>query len=304
MLKSEALRAFVVVAECGSFTLAARQLEVSVMAVSKQVSGLEAKLNQGLLVRTTRRLHLTEFGREFLLRAQQILAQHQALDEWLLGGPDKVAGTLSVVSQSAQTYEETVLPYMAEFHQKYPQLIVKLDLREQVLDVEQHQYDIYWGVSDYLGEQHTGLKRRIMWQAPYGIFASKGYLKKFGVPKTPDDLDNHQMISQIRAEDFGYLVVNSVVDSTSTEFDYRQMPSSIQSACNHTQLALQDLGLFNAMADNNDIVHHLATGELVAVLKPYWYQPITAYIYYHQVKFEQAKVRAFIDFFMSKSSEW
>lgn len=310
MFKIETLLAFAQVAKHGGFTAAAKAQGQTAMAFSKQVSGLEQRLGNALFERTTRTLRLTEFGVQFLQRVKPLLAEHQALDGWVEGLNGRIAGSLTVLAQGELTYQETVFPFLAEFCALYPELDIKLDVSEKVIDIDVDKYDVYWGVADYLGERHPGLKRRLMWQAPYGIFASPDYLAKFGVPQTPADLSAHKCIGFVQSSVQGALVVHSeLVNSkleTQIEDDvpYVVMDTSVQAAVGHTQLAINGLGLINAMSDNSDIRKALADGTLVSVLEPYWYQNVVGYIYYQQVKYEQPKVRAFIDFMLSKRHLW
>ncbi|NQZ07720.1 MAG: LysR family transcriptional regulator [Algicola sp.] len=310
MFKTETLTAFVQVAKYGSFTAAANAQGQTPMALSKQVSQLENRLAEPLFERSTRKVSLTEFGEAFLQRAQQILGQHDSLDSWLEARKGRVGGTLKVVTQSAQTYDETVFVWLAEFHQLYPDIELEFDIQESIIDINKDAHDIYWGISDYLGQQHPGLKCRSMWKADYGIFASSAYLNKYGTPQTPEELQKHRMIGHPHAQPGNVLVVNKTSNSTissnkkQTEMEYQQLHSPIKTVAGHSFLAVQGLGLINALVDNLDIKAYLASGQLVPVLADYWYKNAEAYIYYQQVKFEQPKVRAFIDFFLSKRDQW
>jgi DNA-binding transcriptional LysR family regulator len=304
MFKTETLLAFVQVAKHGSFTGAAAAQGQTPMALSKQVSSLEKQLAEPLFERTTRKVKLTEFGQAFLLKAQAILGQHQALSGWLESRQGKVAGRLTLVTQGGQTYDETVFPYLAEFHQLYPELELVFDVKEQLIDIGQHQYDIYWGIGEYLGDNHPSLKRRALWQAPFGIFAAPAYLEKYGTPQTPQQLTHHRMIDHLQADKNGILVVNELADQPDGPMQYQQLSAPVQTVTSHTALAIAGLGLINALADNYDIKAAVEQGTLVPVLKPYWFSSVEIFIYYQQVKVEQPKVRAFIDFFLDKRVLW
>lgn len=304
MFKTETLTAFVQVAKYGSFTAAANAQGQTPMALSKQVSQLESRLAEPLLERSTRKVSLTEFGEAFLLRAQQILGQHDSLAGWLEAQKGQVGGTLKVVTQSTQTYDETVFAWLAEFHQLYPDIKLEFDVQESIIDINKDAHDIYWGVADYLGQQHPGLKRRSMWKADFGIFASPQYLSEFGIPQMPDDLIHHRMIGHTHEQPGNLLVINKAVNSNQTEMEYQLLQASVKTVSGHSALAVQGLGLINALVDNLDIKAYLVSGQLVPVLADYWYKNVEVYIYYQQVKSEQPKVRAFIDFFLSKRDQW
>ena len=304
MFKTETLLAFMLVAKHRSFTIAANAQGKTPMAMSKQVSQLETRLAEPLFERSTRKVRLTQFGEEFLLRAQQILAQHDSLLHWLESRQGKCSGTLRVVAQDQQTYDETVYPWLAEFHRLYPEIELSIEVQENIIDINTDPYDIYWGISDYLGVKHPNLKRRLLWQAQLGIFASPDYLKNFGTPMSPDDLKNHRMIGHPHQQPCNVLVVNKTINSTQKEMEFVQLEAPIRTVGGQAKFAVQGIGLINALIDNQDIKGYVANQQLLPVLEPYWHSSTEIYIYYHQVKIEQPKVRAFIDFFLSKKKYW
>lgn len=302
MFKTESLTNFVLVAKYKSFTLAAKEQQQTTMAISKQISQLESKLNEPLFIRTTRIIKLTEFGEAFLLRAKQILSQHDALNVWLDARAGNLTGTIKVVAQDVQTYEETVYPWVSEFISLYPELNLVLEVNENLLDVNSHNHDIYWGVGEYLGVQHPSLKRRSLWQAQLGIFASPEYITKFGEPKTLEDLSDHKMIGHPHSKPPNVLIVNK--QPNATEISTVELDTPILTVSGQSKLAVDGVGLINALVDNLDIKQYLANNQLVPVLKPFWIPSAEVYIYYQSAKIEQIKIRAFIDFFLSKRKYW
>ena len=304
MLKTQTLIVFTQVALYQGFSAAARALGQTPMAISKQVSALEKQLGEPLFVRSTRQVKLTEFGEGFLRRAKQILEQHKQLEQWLDVRTETVSGRLTVVSQGALTFESTVFPWLGEFHRLYPHIELVFDLQEKAIDIAKDEFDIYWGVGEYLGDQHPGLVRRLMWRAPIGIYASPAYLERMGTPTTPDELAGHQVIGYPHEQPGHILVINETIDSQQTGMTYRHLDAPIKTVCSQTQLAEAGVGLINALTDNIDIVESVEKGTLVSVLEPYWYQDGEVYIYYQQVRYEQPKVRAFIDFFIGKRDDW
>ena len=304
MFKTETLKAFALVAKHCSFTQAANVQGQTPMAMSKQVSQLEKRLAEPLFERSTRKVSLTQFGEQFLVRVEKILAQHDSLNHWLESRQGKFSGTLKIVAQASQTYDETVFPWLAEFHQCYPEIEVIFEVQEGVIDIEKNPYDLYWGIADYLGQKYPALKRRSLWKTQYGIFASPDYLQKYGTPRTPDELKNHQMIGHPHNQPSNALIVNKIANSQQNELEFVMLTAPMKTVAGQAEFAVQGLGLINAGADNNDIKDYLADQKLVPVLADYWYSSGEVYIYYHKVKFEQPKVRAFIDFFLSKRKDW
>jgi LysR family transcriptional regulator, transcriptional activator for dmlA len=304
MFKTETLVAFRLVAKHRSFTLAANAQGQTPMAMSKQVSQLENRLGEALFERSTRNIKLTQFGEAFLHRVNKILEQHDSLALWLDSRQEKYSGTLKIVAQDVQIYDETIFPWIAEFHRLYPDIELVFEVQEQVIDINHDAYDIYWGVADYLGAKHPSLKRRSLWRSKLGIFAAPSYLTKYGTPSTPEDLHHHHMIGHPHQQPSNALVVNKTVNSNQQEMDCVLVKAPVKTVSGQANFAVQGLGLINALIDNHDIKTYLAEQQLVPVLEQYWYSCVEIYIYYHQVKLEQPKVRAFIDFFLAQRAHW
>jgi len=304
MFKTETLIAFTLVAKHRSFTIAANVQNQTPMAMSKQVSQLELRLGEALFERSTRKIKLTQFGEEFLLLAQNILNQHDSLEQWLESRKGELSGSLRIVAQDDQIYDETIFPWLAEFHHMYPDIELIFEVQENVINIDKDPADIYWGIADYLGLKYPSLKRRSLWKSKLGIFASPDYLKKFGTPYSPDELKNHHMIGHPHQQPNNALVVNTIENSKQQEMEYVLLKAPVKTVSGQAQFAVQGIGLINALFDNHDIKDYLATKQLIPVLEQYWYSSVEIYIYYHYVKIEQPKVRAFIDFFLSKRKHW
>jgi len=304
MFKTESLIAVQKVAEYQSFTKAANFLGQTPMAISKQVSTLETKLNQPLFERTTRTVRLTEFGKRFLEHTQQILQQHQLLDEWLEEDEDKVQGTLKVVAQSVEVYQATIYPWLSAFLEQYPELELELDIERGVIDIESNHHDIYWGVGAYLGKMRQGLRSRLLIKSEYGIFASPEYLSKRGNPKCLHDLKKHQLIGYLHNQPSNVLLVNKVEEGNENEMGYLSLNSKVRAVSGLIDLAIDGLGIVNLPADERQVMEAVANNKLVPVMKTHWWKNAEAFLYYHQVKYQQSKVRAFIDFFINKRQQW
>lgn len=124
-LEMSDLRAFVAVAELGTFSAAALDLHLSQPALSRRISKLEAKMGVRLLERTTRRVDLTVFGRDFARKARDIL---NSLDESLIG-LGEVAGRMSgeVTVACVPSVVRYFLPHvLREFHQRYPRIVIRV----------------------------------------------------------------------------------------------------------------------------------------------------------------------------------
>ncbi|CAE6956263.1 COG0583 Transcriptional regulator [Vibrio sp. B1FIG11] len=172
------LPVFVAVVECGSFSLAAKQLNLTKSAISKRINQLEDDLGIRLLNRTTRKLSLTEAGRRYFEYASQAvnLAQQgvDAVSE-LQGSPQ---GRLKITAPMSFGVLH-VAPLISEFLARYPKIEVDLQLEDAMVDLVEQGFDL--GIR--IGELATSnLVAKRLAPCKSVLCASPEYLEEFGVP--------------------------------------------------------------------------------------------------------------------------
>ena len=186
------MKVFVEVAEAGSFTAAANQLDTTTGYVSRSVSELEAHLRTRLLNRTTRRLALTEAGERYLNRCQAILASVMEAEAEASDAHAKPVGTLKVHAMSSigQNY---VVPAIAAYQERYPAVTIDLTLSQNVPDLIEEGYDVALRLSpdalpdsNYISHK-LGTFYRVLCAAP-------AYLEMYGTPASVDDLSDHNCL--------------------------------------------------------------------------------------------------------------
>lgn len=299
MIKHELLSSFQLVVKLGGISKAAEKKCLSAMAMSKQMSNLEAQLGQSLFEKTGRKMKLTEFGEHFLAEADKVLVAQSSLDNWLQKSQGEVSGTLKVVSQSTDFCKETIIPWLAEFMALYPDVNVALDVKESLIDLKEDEYDVFWGISRYLGDQFPNLKRRALWRSTLGIYASPDYLRLHGTPESVDDLSEHYVIGYLYNQPANVLLVEQ-----NNKPVYKFLKQRVTTVTGLVELAINGLGLINVGNDVNEIGAAVSEGKLVQVLPQHWWQEAEVYVYFHNVRHPQPKVSAFIDFFLTKRKCW
>lgn len=181
------LRFFVTLAESGTLTEAARRMDVTASAVSQRLQQLEKKLCVHLIHRSTRRFTLTDEGELFYTKAVSLLAELDLLIENLRARSGEVAGTLQVWAPMGfgRTY---LAPALADFHQRYPRLVVSLTLSDMLPGADAERFDLILHIG---GTPDSNLiaypiasNRRI-------LCASPAYLLKHGAPQLPEDVARH-----------------------------------------------------------------------------------------------------------------
>jgi DNA-binding transcriptional LysR family regulator len=181
---------FVTAAKLGSFTRAARALDLSPQAVAASIARLEAALGVRLFNRTTRAIVLTEEGSAFLARAAVGLA---ALEDAAQSVRDKDSSPTGLVRVScgAAFGRRYLLPMLAGFYKRFPQVRLDLSFDDRKVDLVRDGYDV--AIRGGAIADSSLITRRIC--ALSGVMvASPAYLKRRGVPKTPLDLQAHNII--------------------------------------------------------------------------------------------------------------
>lgn len=185
------LRVFLVVVEAGSFTGAARKLDLSQSAVSRQVCSLEASLKIPLFYRHARGLRLTEHGEAFHETVKSMENQLSKVLERISDARTHAEGPLRITTTVAFG-SAWLSPRIARFHQQYPDINVSVLLADAPeLDLLSRQAD----VAIRFEEQTRGelIQQRLM-SIRYHLYASKSYIAKKGLPNTLSELDDHELI--------------------------------------------------------------------------------------------------------------
>lgn len=187
----QAMGIFAHVVDAGSFTEAARRVGVSKSAVSKAVAALEEDLGVRLLLRTTRKLRMTEAGERFHESCARVLAEAERAraDVGLLDGAPR--GTVRVNAPLALG-RRFAMPIVLDFMERYPEVEIHLTLQDDVVDIVATRTDLALRVGRLVDS--SLIARRL---APVGglLVASPSYLARHGTPATPDDLVRHTFIA-------------------------------------------------------------------------------------------------------------
>lgn len=193
----DAMQAFVRVAELASFTRAADTLGLPKASVSTAVRQLEAWLGTQLLHRTTRRVQMTPDGQAFYERCKDLLADLDETQHMFARTPQSLRGRLRV-DMPARFARHFVLPHLPAFLQEHPQLELELSCTDRRVDVVREGFDCVLRVGTLAD---TSLVARPLGKLRVVTCASPDYLRRHGVPQTPDDLHAHRLIHY--ASNFG-----------------------------------------------------------------------------------------------------
>jgi DNA-binding transcriptional LysR family regulator len=182
---------FVLTAETGSLSKAAEKLNMSNAAASRTLNALEERLGARLVERTTRRLWLTDAGRDYHRRCSTILAEMAEADSAAGDAALNPRGTLRVTS-SVSFAMMHIAPWLPEFSLHYPELSVQIVAANRYPDFIEAGIDVAIRTREHEGD--SGITVRRLAETRRILAASPGYLARHGRPKTPEDLAGHRML--------------------------------------------------------------------------------------------------------------
>ncbi|MBV9236413.1 MAG: LysR family transcriptional regulator [Xanthobacteraceae bacterium] len=184
------LKVFHAAAEAGSFTHAGEQLGLSQSAVSRQVSALEQELSVALFHRHARGLILTEQGELLYRTAHDVFMKLEAARTKLTDSRERPNGDLKVTTTPGLGVN-WLIPRLGEFMELYPEIRINLVVTDEELDLSMRQADV--GIRMRQPSQPDVIQRKLF-AVHFHAYASPGYLKRFGTPRTLDDLDQHRIL--------------------------------------------------------------------------------------------------------------
>ncbi|MCO5113944.1 MAG: LysR substrate-binding domain-containing protein [Bdellovibrionaceae bacterium] len=189
---------FVKVAETGSFSRAAKELEVSKSYISKQIVQLEYELGLNLFVRSTRKVSLTNLGHRYLESCKLALAHLEDAQKDILDIAQTPQGNLRV-TLAGIFGEEYIAPVLIEMAKKYPKLKVELNFSSQVIDLIAEKFDIAIRIGHL--QNSTLFAQKIASRVEY-VVCSKNYLQTAPPLNEPKDLIYHNCLGERTAWTF------------------------------------------------------------------------------------------------------
>lgn len=188
------IKMFLQVVESGSFVGAAGRLDVSTALVSKHVMNVEGRLGVRLLNRNSRTLSLTEPGKVYFERCKTILSDLEET-ELELGSLGMTArGTLRITCPSWFAGQR-LADVLARYRLRYPDVVVDVSFEDRLVDLVDEGYDLALRVSPDPRLLPAGLIARPVKSMAFFVAASRGYLGRYGIPKTPGDLARRDCIA-------------------------------------------------------------------------------------------------------------
>jgi LysR family transcriptional regulator for bpeEF and oprC len=283
------MRVFVRVVETGNFTRAAATLNIPKTTATNMVQGLEAHLRTKLLNRTTRRVMVTTDGALYYERAVQILSELDELDGTMSKSQNQPTGRLRVEMAGAFA-DLVVIPNLCEFYQRYPQIQLDIGVGDRLVDYIAENVDcaLRGGTP-----RDQSLIARKVGELRMRNYLSPTYLKKFGLPKHPRDLESdHFSVGYLNATAGRVMSFDFCKEDEKLEIMPRYVVS-VNDARSYVNATVAGLGI--ARAARFMVQDHVERGELIEIFAEWECEPLPLYIVYPQTRHLSNKVRVFVD---------
>lgn len=191
MDRLRSLTAFIAVVECGSFVQAARRTHTSNAAISRYIQELETYLGVRLLQRSTRKIALTDVGRDYYQRIKQILTDLDDADSTVGANNSSLSGTIRI-NAPLSFGTRYLAPLWGEFMEQHPSISLDVELTDRRVDLLEEGIDLAIRIGKLAD---SSLVSRRLATCHSILCAAPSYIAQHGQPQTPEDLSQHQIIS-------------------------------------------------------------------------------------------------------------
>ena len=287
MDKLYAIEAFIKIVDAGSITAAAEALDVSQPSMVRTLAALERELGVRLLNRTTRRMSLTDEGRDFYEHGRQIVAAVEEAQGRLSARHAAPRGRLRIAS-SVSFGRDFVAPVVAEFLAAHREINIELLLLDRVVDLVEEGMDLAVRVAHLpdssMVAQPVGEVRRVVVASPALIDAS-------GLPKAPSELRGQRCVSFSGVASPGHWDFGEGRQRV-------QVPVRSDLVTNQVDAAVLACVLGAGFGRFNDymVLEQIKAGKLVRVLEKFESAPIPASLVYPSARHVSPNVRSFVNF--------
>ncbi|WP_072380107.1 LysR substrate-binding domain-containing protein [Novosphingobium sp. NDB2Meth1] len=287
MDRFDALRTLVAAVDGGSLSAASRTLRMPLSTVSRKISELEEHLTTQLLVRTPRKLLLTDAGEAFVHTARRLLIELDEAERAASGEYREPLGELLVTAPIAFG-KLHILPVVLEFLRAYPKVDVRLVLADTVVDLIDNHVD----VAARLGRlPDSGLVGMRVGEVRWITVASPRYLAERGLPETPAALEAHDCLAFEGLQASRTWNFSGEAEGTPLQIRPRL---GVNTADALVEAASEGLGI--ARMTSYQAAPALRDGRLVEILKPYVGRSIPVHLVHTGPALLPLKLRAFLDF--------
>lgn len=287
MDRFEAMRTLLAAVDGGSLSAASRAMNTPLPTVSRRVSDLEAHLGAQLVVRTSRKLLLTEAGEAYVGAARRLLEDLSDAERAASGEYRVPRGEL-LVTAPIMLGKLHVAPVVQAFLAAYPDVSVRLVLSDSNIDIVETHVDVAVRVGQLPDSE---LVARQVGQIHWVLVASPDYLARRGEPAQPEDLARHDCIAFEGLQTRRVWRIGAGATARSVTISPRY---SVNTADAVVEAASAGLGVARVMS--YQAATCVGACRLVPVLADQGYEPVPVHLVHRRQRSQPLKLRAFLDF--------
>lgn len=286
MDRFDAMSVLLAVVEEGSLSAASRRLRAPLTTVSRKVAELERHLRTQLLIRSSRRVELTDAGRAYVAASKRIIEQVEEAERQAAGEYSAPRGELHLTAPT-MFGQRHLLPVALAFLAEQPEITLRLMLADQQVSLVDEHIDVALRIGHLEDSSLVATRLGTVRQV---VCASPGYLAQHGVPRVPEDLAQHDGVSFQ-----GFAV--------SPEWRYRRDSGAFATAprprlaVNTTEAAIKaamaDFGIIRVLS--YQVAEELRSGRLQVLLADFAPEPLPVSLVYPAAELLPLKVRSFLD---------
>ncbi len=287
-LEPNDLYLFARVVDEGSFSKAALRLGVPKSTVSRRVAALEAQLGERLLLRTTRKLTVTDFGIVVLEHARHVVEDVAAAASIAQNRQIEPSGRLRV-SMPSDLANLVLAPMLAEFALQHPAITLEVDLSARFVDLVGENFDVAIRMGDLRDDASLAARRMAVFTG--SLFAAPGYLARRGAPSEPEALMEHDALRILgrTGEPMSWVL---------TRGDERWEgipPGHVTANAPELLMRMALAGAGITVVNDHFALPYLQRGELVPVLSNWRLPPVSAWAVFPGRRLMPARTRVFLD---------
>jgi DNA-binding transcriptional LysR family regulator len=294
-LEPNDLLLFARVVDEGSLSRAAERLNLPKSTVSRRVSALEAQLGERLLLRTTRRLTVTDFGRAVLGHARHVAEDVEAAASLAQHRQVQPKGRLRV-SMPGDLANLVLAPLLAEFVLEHPAIQLEVDLSARFVDLIAENVDVAIRMGELRDDASLAARRLAVFST--SLYAAPAYLARRGTPADPDALMGHDALVVLSrsGERMPWVLHRGDERWEGTP------PARATINSPHVLMRMALLGAGITLVHDHFALPHVDGGELVRVLPDWHFAPVTAWAVFPGRRLMPARTRVFIDALVARFS--
>ncbi|MGF6596725.1 DNA-binding transcriptional LysR family regulator [Paraburkholderia sp. GAS448] len=286
MDRLQAMTAFLTVLDTGGFASAARKLKVSPSVVTRMVGELEDAMGVRLLTRTTRMVRVTDTGAEYAERCRRILADIEEAEQSATSMHGNPRGLLSITS-SMLFGKMYVTPIVTEYLGRYSEVDISCWFLDRIVNIVDEGIDVAIRLGELpdssMQAVRVGRVRRV-------VCASPAYLERHGIPETPDELAQHEIVSAS-----GVSALSEWRFGTDERRQSVRVKPRMTTTTNDSAISAVVAGLGLTQLLSYQVAQQLGEGTLKVVLVDFEPPPLPIHVLHREGRHVTRKVRTFLD---------